>query len=245
MLGRQAIAAFACSFGHTLRRAGRPIADVARQRMILISSPMIDSSIEHLWSNLWASRLGAEDVRLRFELGGEKLDNTTQQIPRFLQAHRRASAVADALFNESCVGIVAWNGRKPKSLGIPRVKDGFDALRSTGFHARHTDEWQATLYPDPSDDDAYIWTLRSYEMSRDKVARDTILWHAIAAEMPIYPSAPVVTFLVDPASSLMLHVYDDRGMDVVVDEPAKLRETYFTFTDWLLDYDRERMTKLF
>lgn len=202
-------------------------------------------STEQLWSSLWATRFNREDVRLRFELGGEVFSNTVQQVPRFLQAHQRASAVADALFRRNCVGVVAWNGLIPNSASLPdEVQDGFVTLQSTGFQAPQISEWQAIVYPD-SDDEARLWTLRSFDLGQDKVARDTLLWHAIAAEMPIYPSAPVEAFLIDPGSALLLHVYDDRGMDVIACDPAQLDDLYSTFADWLLDYDRERMTKLF
>jgi hypothetical protein len=201
-------------------------------------------SIEQLWSRLWATRFAEIDVRLRFELGGD-FDSATQQIARFLQAHGRASAMADALFCRNCVAVVAWNGHPPKLAGLPDdTADGFAALQSTGFSAHQTGQWRATLYPDPNDE-AYVWECRSYELGHDKVARDTLLWHAIAAEMPVYPSAPVVTFLLDPSRSVLLHVYDDRGMDLISDNPAKLRGQYSEFSDWLLDYDRERMAKLF
>lgn len=63
--------------------------------------------------------------------------------------------------------------------------------------------------------------------------------------MAIYPSAPVVTFLLNPFESVMLHVYDDRGMDVLAFEPAKLYGIHTDFADWLLDHDRERMEELF
>ena len=60
--------------------------------------------------------------------------------------HRRASAVADALFRESCVGVVACNGRMPNPAGLgDGVENGFVALQSTGFHAPLVNEWQATL----------------------------------------------------------------------------------------------------
>lgn len=201
-------------------------------------------SIEQLWQGLWATLLAAEDIRLRFELGGS-FENDVQQVPRFLQAHTRASTVADALFNGACLAIVAWNGRLPSPEGLDDgVLDGFLALQSTGFSAPQVSEWRAILYPDP-EDEAYEWQLRRYDVGQDKVARDTLLWHAIASEMPVYPSAPIVTFLLDPTTSVMLHVYDDRGMDVIADDPAKLHDLHVEFADWLLDYDRERMTNLF
>jgi hypothetical protein len=202
-------------------------------------------SVEHLWSSLWATRFGAEDVRLRFELGGEVFDNTVQQIPRFLQAHRRASALADALFSGNCMAVVAWGGNPPNASGLSDgVKNGFEALQFTGFGVPCINEWQATLYPDP-DDEAHVWALRSCDLGNGKVARDTLLWHAVAHEMPIYPKASVLTFLLDPSASVMLHVYDDRGMDVIAFDPAKLDGLHSNFSEWLLDYDRERMAKLF
>lgn len=92
---------------------------------------------------------------------------------------------------------------------------------------------------------ADAWDIRSYDMGPDKIARDTLLWHAVASEMPIYPSAPVVAFLIDPNASVMMHIYDDRGMDVSAYDAATLHGLYVGFSDWLLDYDRERMAKLF
>jgi len=206
---------------------------------------MNNPSIEQIWSALWATRFAADEVRLRFELGGEEFDNTVQQVPRFLQAHRRASIIADALFGGNCVAVVAWNGRVPCSAGLDEgIQDGFVALQSTGFNAPMTNEWQAILYPDP-DDEAYVWALRSYDLSDDKTARDTLLWHSIASEIPIYPSAAIVGCLLEPSKSVMLHVYDDRGVDVIASDPAQLLGLHAEFEEWLLDYDRERITKLF
>lgn len=118
-------------------------------------------------------------------------------------------------------------------------------MHVTGFHAPQTAEWQGSVYLSPDDDEAGVWTLRCYDISQDLVARDTLLWHAIAAEMPISPSVPIVTFLIDPDVTAMLHVYDDRGLDVIADQPAKLHSLYNKFPDWLLDYDRERMAAMF
>jgi hypothetical protein len=200
--------------------------------------------VEPLWSSLWSARSGEEAIRLRFELGGD-FDNIVQPVPRFLQAHGRASAVADALFSADCVAVVASQGCPADQAGLSDdVMDGFVALQSTGFDPPRISEWQANLHP-WQDSETRGWDFRSFDLGDDKVARDTLLWHAIAYEMPIYPSARVATFLLNPSTSVMLHVYDDRGMDVIAHDPAKLRSLHADFAGWLLDYDRERMTKLF
>ena len=125
--------------------------------------------------------------------------------------------------------------------------DGFEALHRTGMRAQHLNEWQAALDPNPDPDPEIdpILTFRSYDVTGSKACRDTILWHAVAWEMPIYPSSGVVTFLIDPDANTLLHVYDDRGMDLISDVPSRLYVIYMRFGDWLLDYDRDRMAELF
>lgn len=149
------------------------------------------------------------------------------------------------LFQTDCHGIVAWDGRPPCSTGLPEdVQDGFGAIGATGFRAPLLSEWMANLYPDPEDDDD-VWVLRSYDLATSTSDRDVLLWHSIAGEMPIYPSARVHTFLIDVRASLLMHVYDDRGVDVIADDPDSLRALYTHCDTWLLDHDRERMNMLF
>lgn len=201
--------------------------------------------VEEIWRSLWFSRFGPNKLRLRFELGGDGLNNTTQQVPRFLQAHGRACTIADFLFSEICVGVVAWHPQsKQSTIGAPRVRTGFQALEATGFRAKQIASWQANLYPDLEEEQG-DWMVRCYELGGNKVSRDTLLWHDVALEMPIYPSACITSVLIDPSQKLMMHVYDDRGMYLIAADARTLEPTYRRFRDWLLGYDRERMAKLF
>ena len=75
--------------------------------------------------------------------------------------------------------------------------------------------------------------------------RDTLLWASIAYEMPIAPKAPVLSWLADFDAGVMLHVYDDRGMDVRALHRSTIEQIYRQFDAWLLDYDRPRMAVAF
>lgn len=182
---------------------------------------------------------------LRFELGGASLDNCTQSIPRFLQAHRRATSIADSLFRENCVAVIGWNGQWRLPCENLEAMDAFEALRATGFDALPISAWQACPYSEADDEDVDTWVFQSYAISHDKAARDTLLWHSIAAELPIYPSAPITSFLLNPDTAIMVHAYDDRGLDLIADKPEHLLESYQLFADWLLDHDRTQMEELF
>ncbi|MDR6114819.1 MULTISPECIES: DUF3885 domain-containing protein [unclassified Sphingomonas] len=207
---------------------------------------MASSSLEQLWSFLWTRRFTDHEARLRFELGGDIWGADHYPIPRFLQALHRATAIADVLFPNGCHAVVASikGSTQPEDLHDEWREDGFSRLQASGFSAAYMSEWQSIIYPDDSDD-AYCWTLRGCRLGDDRIARDCLIWHGIAAEMPISPSAPVVAFLLDPDAGTMLHIYDDRGMDVMACDAVKLSRLQSTHASWLLEDDRTAMGRLF
>ena len=52
-------------------------------------------------------------------------------------------------------------------------------------------------------------------------------------------------FIINDSKSLALHLYDDRGMDVIATEKAPLERLYKEQNALLLDHDRERMDAMF
>ncbi|MTH64542.1 DUF3885 domain-containing protein, partial [Paracoccus shanxieyensis] len=52
-------------------------------------------------------------------------------------------------------------------------------------------------------------------------------------------------YIIDRSRSVILHIYDDRGMDVAAGHPSALRPLYEKFNCWLLDHDREKMDLIF
>ncbi len=147
---------------------------------------------------------------------------------------------------DETLAIVGWYpGKLLKAIGIERSKDGFDALFKTGFEGELVAEWQAYPYRDPDDDEPSCWSYKCYTLDKERVALDTLIWHAVANEMPIYPSLPLQVFLLDQKYSVLVHIYDDRGMDVIADQARALTPLYRRFSGWLLDFDRPRMALIF
>jgi hypothetical protein len=125
------------------------------------------------------------------------------------------------------------------------VPDGFEALASFGFRGNAIAEWRARLDPDEPEqrEEGFIW--RAFDVTSDIASQDALLWSSLAYEMPIEPKSPVVSHLLDLERGILLHVYDDRGMDVSALTAAPLLPLYEKFGAWLLDYDRERMKAAF
>lgn len=206
---------------------------------------MNEDITERLWQTLWSLRKPNEGEHIRFELGGEEYSNMEQPVPRFLQAFMRARMVADNLFGEDLVGVVAWHPQDTiHYVGEDKIQNGFDALEKTGFKAMEISRWSADVYPDPKEE-TVKWELRSFNLNSGRFNRDCLIWASIANEMAILPAATVLTWLLSSKSELMLHIYDDRGMDVIAMDTHKLKPIHNKFHSWLLDYDRGRMRKLF
>jgi hypothetical protein len=197
---------------------------------------MID---EHPWNEDTRS-LVESPFRLRFELGGKCFSNVNQVVPRFIQAFDRARHVAEAVFADSAIVAVVGASVPPHKTPFAPDGDGFRALLDVGFSAPTMGQWRAPRY---RGDGELSW--RCFNLAADRLHRDTLLWCSVSAEMAIRPKVPVTIYLIEPTRRIMLHVYDDRGMDVSALLPGALLGTYVAFDRWLLDYDRPRMAKLF
>lgn len=45
-------------------------------------------------------------------------------------------------------------------------------------------------------------------------------------------------YLIDPDSKIIMHMYDDRGLDVIATKLETLRPLFSNFSDWVLEIQR-------
>ncbi|WP_249662566.1 DUF3885 domain-containing protein, partial [Lysinibacillus fusiformis] len=43
----------------------------------------------------------------------------------------------------------------------------------------------------------------------------------------------------------IFHVFDDRGCDLLATSPECIRDIYYTYNDWILDYDKDKIDIVF
>ena len=182
------------------------------------------------------------EAALRFELGGEDV-STKRPIKRFIQAFERADAVAAELFARSSVWLLSstFGDASPpkkhlkpfKTIGLSRsVFADFGAVAQND--ADHIEEfgedryrhWAGTLLGDP-------------DLIKEA------LWLALGSELGIRPAANASLYFVDFENQIVLHPYDDRGMDVIATRREPLSDLYRSRHSWLLEYDMARMRTVF
>lgn len=64
-------------------------------------------------------------------------------------------------------------------------------------------------------------------------------------DMGIKPSIFHRVYFINVNKNTIFHIYDDRGCDVLATSPNTIRDMYHTYNDWILDYDRNKIDKVF
>ncbi|HDR6311443.1 TPA: DUF3885 domain-containing protein [Bacillus cereus] len=64
-------------------------------------------------------------------------------------------------------------------------------------------------------------------------------------DMGIKPSIFHRVYFININKNTIFHVYDDRGCDVLATSPNTIKDIYNTYNDWILDYDRNKIDKVF
>ncbi|MEM8849992.1 MAG: DUF3885 domain-containing protein [Pseudomonadota bacterium] len=183
------------------------------------------------------------DVALRFELGGEHNSNS-RPLARFIHAFERASEITDQLFERaqpvllfsSCYGDAQPDSGRLKAyeiVGLPG--SSFRYLGGT---------------PQPAEEDIEAgvsqrhrhWDLA--EISDRNQLRE-VLWLSLGSEFGVKPMILSDVYIVDFKRDIIIHPYDDRGMDVVSMDKANLSSLYEAKKSWLLEHDMPRMKAIF
>lgn len=60
-----------------------------------------------------------------------------------------------------------------------------------------------------------------------------------------FPRNGIDIYFVNVTRKMIYHLYDDRGCDVIASNKEDLHSLYDDLNDWILDYDREQINKLF
>ena len=180
----------------------------------------LDADLFHSWP-----------IGLRFELGGDlKVEDG-----RLQQAAARASEIFEAAFAD-----------EPNVLLLARRYDPDDFFWSlVQTSGRLEDDLQIRRNPSldaTSNDNAVYFALR---IPRDRLDHRTLFTAIANTDHVREPHLAGRVFLINTATPLIFHMYDDRGCDLIAAQRESLVLLYRRFNAWLLDYDRPQMDASF
>lgn len=180
-------------------------------------------------------------VGLRFDLGGSV---STQDEMDFVLT--RANALFNAVFGADDMCIVVAQDWLPenRSPWLEHVPPLFAFSESAGVGLQKPNG-QLEI-PDADEPELGSYTLTWVEQPA-RTFRHQLIFEAItnadfARRRPAISSR---VYLINPLSNIILHMYDDRGLDLIGSSKSGLSAIYRNFNAWILDYDRDRIDRIF
>lgn len=160
-------------------------------------------------------------VGIRFEIG---IENVSRAVKLFDLAFAKA---------EDCI-LVSQDWME----GTEIVRSSTPLFRTPGIFPSELSQFQS-VEVSPFDEAQYrlTWTRLS------PVAFEaTKMFQAIAnREQAGDPKVASAVYVINPLLKIIMHMYDDRGLDVIATELDTLRPLFETFSDWVLDNQRHRI----
>lgn len=174
---------------------------------------------------------------LRFELseGGSPLDQV-------LTALRKATAVCEDVFaKEEKILVHLLTFLPPSRFGLRRKLREIQIAGITIPKVREL--WLDK--EDQDDDEVFYWVNCAFEVPVSKV--QNLIWCAVTTDFgtSLAPSPQCRVYLLNPNDGIVVHPYDDRGMDVISQRKSALAGLYERHKDILLSHDIEVMRQTF
>jgi uncharacterized protein DUF3885 len=165
---------------------------------------------------------------IRFELG--------------LEAFReRAPKLYEVVFapEDTCVIISqTW----PENTSLPQRYFRVFSLPGA-FDAKHPLELQSLEITTEEEGEQETFSLQWAQLPARSFQYGSVLEGIANADHAQSPSVSGDVYFLNPAAEVIVHMYDDRGLDMIAASREALIPIYLTFNDWVLDDNREQIAK--
>ena len=182
-------------------------------------------------------------IALRFETGDPSLDiflDKTHLNPKYLRsAFWRVSFLYEKIAPFDTLLWVLY--RTPDlETDVTAIIDRFCTLTHLPSPAEVYQQEGTTSDEEPMTRIFLLW-----DMKQTPPLIAPLLKGILSADFKGFRELSSAVFFFDTERHLLFHPYDDRGADVVAEKAETIRFLYEDCKNWLLEYDLQRMQKIF
>lgn len=187
------------------------------------------------------------DIGIRFELGVEwKREYDYPNNPYVFGCYKRAITLFESLHSPTeDIFVVMDVNDFDKGKNLKHQLKNFSPFvkKSLLFRLKH----QALPYIFPEDDEEGTYKTHRFTLKcKTSDFKYVPLLKAISnQDLGLKPSIFHRVYFININRKTIFHVYDDRGCDLLATSPATIRDVYNRHNDWILDYDRPEIDKVF
>lgn len=168
---------------------------------------------------------------LRFELseGGSYAE-------MFIKAYAKASEILGTVFEEH-QGVYAGIGFYGKKTLLGNVSV-FRGIRDCQISIPKS---ECEIWQEVEPGEELLRTYIAFPIHKGDLPK--LLWSALASDLGVRPRANCDVYLFSIKQSILVHPYDDRGMDVIGPNKALLQRLFNKYKHYLLEYDMTVMER--
>lgn len=197
------------------------------------------------------------DNSLRFEISNLQIEHESKE--NMNQMEERSCGIFDRVFHEddeilfvtdvTCSEYDNLLNKKPMKVYQKYVKDK---------SVRQKLQYHFSIYTEYEDifEEYQKWATHHFSLACKKEdIRYKQLFRAITYDEFSHPSRilngfpshrySVNVYFINVSKRIIYHLYNDLGCDVIASNKEDLRPLYYELNDWILDYDREKIDKIF
>ncbi|WP_162056182.1 DUF3885 domain-containing protein [Pontibacter pamirensis] len=186
--------------------------------------------------------LGGE-IHIRFELGGEILNNGTKE--RVKQAVERAERIFHSTFpdydKETFVIVYDYEGDSPFTKDKGYIYSLIAKEKLQEFYS----ETASINVADLTNENWISGRIVVGKVELTQIKIKDILEGIANLEMGFEPAIPQQVYIFDVNSSKGFYMYDDRGCFVFSNDAERIRSIYEELNEWIVDYHRPEIDTFF
>lgn len=187
------------------------------------------------------------DIGIRFELGvGWEIEEVYPNNSYVLGCYKRAITLFDSLHSptEEIFVVIDVNDFD-KGKKFKRQLKNFSSYveKSLLFKLKY----QALPYIFPEDNEKGTYKTHRFTLRcKTSEFKCVPLLKAVCnQDLGLKPSIFHRVYFININRKTIFHIYDDRGCDLLATSPTTIKDIYNKYNDWILDYDRPVIDKVF
>jgi len=186
------------------------------------------------------------DIGIRFELGLS--DCSLSDETYFKIVGERALTLFESIFSNDCflyVIVVSYESLEPLDAYIDGEVDVFSTFFCDSFKLKVEKIMNVEVYDDDSNELIGYTRSNGVSCSISEINYKSLLGvkGGFTDSKNIYINDRI--YFIEPDKGIIFHMYDSRGLDIVSISKRAIFYLYKDYNDWILDYDREVIDKIF
>jgi len=187
------------------------------------------------------------EIGIRFELGVEwKREYDYPNNPYVLGCYKRAITLFEAIHSPTDdIFVVIDVNDFDKGKNIKRELKNFSPYVEKSHLYRLKHLMMPYIFPEDDDEGTYRTHRFTLKCKTTEFKFKPLLKALCNQDLGLKPSIYHRVYFININKKTIFHVYDDRGCDLLATSPETIRDMYEIFNEWILDYDKPEIDKVF